>query len=146
MILSLHRTDADKHRDARGVVYAFYICLGFFVGDWVTQMGREVDMIRHLRPASVAYFAARICAFIALLSGAIALSAGGLSNTLAQGTINTFLAFESLSLGFVQAILLLRTLALWQGYKSIRWGASIALILSSSVHFVVSQTRVSPLV
>lgn len=51
----------------------------------------------------------------------------------------TFLVFEALSLAFVQSILLLRTLALWQGYKIVRYSATVALIMSSGVHFVVSR-------
>lgn len=49
-----------------------------------------------------------------------------------------FFTFESLALSFVQAILLMRTLALWNNYPKVRYAATTAWLVSSGIHFVVS--------
>lgn len=130
--------------------------MGFHLGVHLTQASREIDMLRHPKPATIAYFAselstsplvmpsrltlgiARIFVFATLLSGCLGASIAGYSNTAAEGILASFFVFESCALSTGQGILLLRTLAMWSNHPRVRYLSFFAWLASSAIHFVVS--------
>ncbi|PWN43663.1 hypothetical protein IE81DRAFT_346273 [Ceraceosorus guamensis] len=93
-----------------------WLCLGICIGDITTQAHRELKMRGEWkRPAVMTYFAIRFFSLMAFISAVVWCTTGGMSDVQASVWSKLYIIFESFAHAAIFAVLLLRTLTLYQG-------------------------------